>query len=406
MKSHNSKIDDGKIGFLGMIYFFSLPLIFFKGPFGILVSDFIGLIIIMNLFIKRKYLINRTMSIAFLLFLIGSTMGMFQSPDITRSIKGIAQQSLVIFMLYPIMKNYVKSELTLKTVLTYYKNGVLLVSVFIVLFFWFNIDIGIVDTAFARSRTIIGDTGPNVVARLISIGALISLYFTQHNKSRKNRFKYYIEFIIMTYGVFSTASVSGLLILGFGTIWILYRYNLKKDSRNIKRLILILALAVFIGIFSYNRYDFVRYEVDRAVQRASFTFSLEEGYKLASPQNTRLSLLSGFTNDLAKHWLFGVGYSNSNYLAEKTIHFPLVAALVEVGIIGFIGVFLMYSYPIYKVYTRKKMVRWDLTSILAFLIIAGDMIQPNPNYRFTWFAILLPLVITKNLNQDYCEVKK
>ncbi|MDN6162239.1 MAG: hypothetical protein L0I79_05650, partial [Atopostipes sp.] len=82
-----------------------------------------------------------------------------------------------------------------------------------------------------------------------------------------------------------------------------------------------------------------------------------------------------------------------NYLVGTVIHFPLLAALVEIGLIGFFGILIMYFYPIYMIFKRKRIVRWDVTSVLSVLIILGDMIQPNPNYRFTWFAILLPVVI-------------
>lgn len=374
---------------------------FLKIPVGILVSDLIGLLIIANLIINKRYKINKVIIIAFSFFLFGGFLGMFQSPDIVRSLKGIIQQALVIFMLYPVMKNYIKDDLSFNKVLIYYKNGVLFLSILIVLYYIFNIDIGVVSTAYARSRTIIGDTGPNVVARILVIGALITLYFTQIRSIEKNKYKLYIEFLIISFGVFSTASVSGVLLLTIGVVWVLYRYNLKRDTKNIKRLFLFFLLGILIIIFSYNQYDIVRVKIDNTLQRVNIAFFTYDDIK----SNNRVLLLTGFTEYIGRYWIFGIGYSNSNYLAEKTIHFPLIAAIVEVGIIGFMGVFIMYFYPIYRIFKGRKTVQFDIATILSVLIIIGDMIQPNPNYRSTWFAILLPLMLIKTYHKEVFEVK-
>lgn len=406
MDLFDSKIDNVKLGFLGTLYFFTLPLIFLKIPSGILVSDIVGIIIIVNLFMKRRYYMNRILFFSFLFFLIGSIFAMFQNPDIIRSVKGLLQQALVIFMLYPIMKYYIKNTSYLNKVLNLYKNGALLITLLIILYHFFSIDFGIVDTAFARSRTVIGDTGPNVVARILVIGALISLYFSQIIRNENFISRYYFEFVALIYGVFSTASVSGVLLLGIGTLLVLYRYNLKKDYKNIKRILALSSLGVTMFLFLYNKLAFVQYEVARFRERFFSTFRFEDGLASSFSSNTRLTLLSSFMDNIDKYFIFGIGYNNSNYISYQTIHFPLVAALVEIGIIGFIGVLLMYSYPIYKVFTNCKISRWNISSILAILIILGDMIQPNPNYRFTWFAILLPLISIDKYRFRDKEVKQ
>lgn len=405
MKSFNYKINDGKLGILGGMYFFTLPLIFIKTPFEVQVSDLIGLVIVINLLIKQRFFMNRIMSIGFFLFFIGAIFGMFQSPDIIRNVKGITQQALVIFMLYPVMSYYITNNYRLNSVLRLYKNGALLLAILIILYHFFNLDFGVVDTAFAKSRTIIGDTGPNVVARIFVIGSMISLYFSQTMMKRNTTWKYYVEFLLMVYGVFSTASVSGVILLEIGSLMVLYRYNFKKDYRNQKRVLIISSIGMIVFTYMYNKLAFVQYEVMRFSERFSSTFSINNSVSSSFSSNTRLALLDGFTNNIDKYLIFGIGYNNSNYIFHQTIHFPLVAAIIEIGIVGFLGVLVMYLYPMYRIIIRDKLTRWNITSILSVLIFLGDMIQPNPNYRFTWFAILLPIVSIYNSKNHPNEVK-
>lgn len=379
-----------RLDLLGRLYFFSLPLTFITLPGGLLFSDLIGIILVVKMMFKNKYRVGLPLLIAFYFFLMGSLLGMIRSPDDLRSVKSIIQQTLVILVLYPVMKNYLNDCSNLKKVLNVYKNGVLILAFFIISFYLSGNTFGITNTVFASSRIAIGGTGPNVIARVLVIGALITLYFSQVGFKYRSSVIWYLQFFVISFGILTTLSISGILLWVIGSIWLLYVYNSKKNIKNFSRLLVIGGAGLLVMIFLYMRVDFIQDEIEMVLQRVNSAVGVNFHSIM---NNTRLILLRDFLDYLGDYWILGVGYSNSNYLVGTVIHFPLLAALVEIGLIGFFGILIMYFYPIYMIFKRKRIVRWDVTSVLSVLIILGDMIQPNPNYRFTWFAILLPVVI-------------
>ena len=124
----------------------------------------------------------------------------------------------------------------------------------------------------------------------------------------------------------------------------------------------------------------------------------EQQNKLIDDENTgysmhgRLSELSVIAENFFRYSLVGIGYGCSGYYTGVTIHFPLISAWVETGILGFASCCFLYGYPAWCAVKLLKRPDYAFFSIISLIMIAGDMVQPNPNYWFTWYAIFLPCI--------------
>lgn len=386
---HTAKLEEPNIyiGRMEALFFLSLGLPSLQIIANITLTDILGLLVFAKFLLKRKKVyIRMYLLVTALLFYIGALLGLANSNDIIRSFTGILHHSFIMILLPIILFQTTGSQEALKQVLSWYLYGAFISVGFVLIFIFFGYGFGIVDTVFLTGRVTLTTYGPNVVARLFCIAALITLdrVFEQKRKSAMllELFKYFL----FIFGLFTTVSSSGIGLTAVGSVMI-FCYHLRANIRKrYFQIFVILSLFIIIGVALTNNYTFNQ-QIDKLIFRELTLNSYDQG-----GLHNRLAQLEGITELLIQYWFFGVGYACSSYETGITIHFPLIASFVETGIFGFISCLLLYAYPWICVLKKPHRKRFSMIGIVMLVIFVGDMIQPNPNYRFTWMALFMPCI--------------
>lgn len=362
------------------IFFFLLPIAFLRGPFEVPYSDILGFGLFIVYLLKGKPVIRKSLLFSLLLFWLGATLALFRNQDLATSLKGMIHHTIIILILPVVIFGAIDSEEKILTALKCYIFGTLVDALLVVGYVIFNMDSRFVGSVFLTSRVTIV-YGPNVTARLFCIAALAALYFVLNSDRAKQRIFYLGAFLLFVFCVMTTVSVSGVFLLVVGSVVVLMRFTAGRYRKNIARVLMGIFCMMIIALILYVCIPSIHVQIDKMAFR--ILTNREEGNLL----HGRTDFFPLFFQNFHEYLIAGIGYSCSYYVYGKTIHFPFFAALVEVGIFGFASLMILYCYPIFCIFKRERYRRWDISAIIAMVILCGDMIQPNPNYRFSWFAI-------------------
>ena len=343
-----------------------------------------AVILLIYEFCTGNYRIDRYAVVVLAFFTLGEAMALFKCPDLVRTLKSSVEKYFVILILYPLMLTTIDTEHKRTQACNCFKYGCLISAVFVWISYFTTIRIGFISSGFKTHRLILSGYGPNVVARLFCIGSLIALYQAQTSEKKRTRVIRYIEFIIIGFAVISTISMSGIILFLLGTIVIYCTYNNAFKRNGLLQVFLVVCIAAIAGLYLYMNVDQIRTIADNYLFRVNVVNQNDV-------TNGRMEGLIAAYNEGSSYCLFGLGYGCSHYLAGKTIHFPLIAALPETGLFGFISVVCQYGTLLHRDLSNLRY-NSDFYAILSVLIMIGDMIQPNPNYLFTWFAIIIGAV--------------
>lgn len=382
-----------------MAFFFLLAMPFIKYSLVLTGAALIGIpIAFYGLFISQKYKIDNYLIWVVGFYLIGELLALFSTPDLGRTMRYSIEKLLVLLVLYPIMKNTITSNEKQTCIANVYKMGCLISALFVWISSIAHIRIGFISDAFQTHRLIFAGYGPNVSTRLFCIGSLIALYEAQKN-SGKQMVLNYLEYILISFAAISTVSMSGLIIFAVGSVGTFLMFNRGVKRYGVIKIIIVTAFIVCVVVLAYHKVEIITQIINK------FLYRLNANQDDIS--NGRLEVLSDFWSHFSNHWMVGIGYGCSYHLVGRTIHFPIIASLVEIGIFGFASVLIQYGYPIVNLIayhnSNKKL---DFFSFLSIMIIIGDMIQPNPNYLFTWFAIFLGMIRVNNAqNRKHSDAK-
>lgn len=382
-----SRKNNGKFPLYISAFYILLGIPFLNVSLVLTFAAVLGVFIALYSIITGKYRINRYMLIVGGLYFFGELLAIISNcPDIGRTLRYTVEKGLVLLVLYPIMSSSINTENKRYMACNLFKTGCLISALFVWIAYFTSIPISFISTAFRTQRLIFADYGPNVIARLFCIGSLIALYQAQIELGRKKLF-HYAEYIVIGFATVSTISMAGIILFVSGSLVVFCMYNKGIKRFGVVKFIAILICIIICGVLAYFNVSAVRTNVDKYLYRANLNQD--------DISNGRLEVLKGFDEHLLKYWLLGAGYACSNYVVGRTIHFPIIAAMIEIGIFGFISVLYQYGSVTmrdFRMLWLKKKFRFY--SVLSLLIIIGDMVQPNPNYLFTWFAIFIGAVRT------------
>jgi O-antigen ligase len=265
--------------------------------------------------------------------------------------------------------------------------GALVSSGIIITYFITGYSFGIVEEIFLTNRITLTSYGPNVVSRLFCIAALIT-YSKIFKQSRLRSISIEIlKFIIFTFCIITTVSTAGVVMTIIGALIIHYKNIISKKTFITSITLLIIAILFALYIFDNS---FMQQQIDKFILRELIN---AEDYDF----HGRLIPLDDLISYIIPNFIIGCGYACSNILVGRTIHFPFISALVETGILGLISILMLYAYPwICILKKQEKGKRLNVINAIMFVVFLGDMIQPNPNYRFTWMMIILPCISLYN----------
>lgn len=387
MRIKNGSIDTGTFPLPVAAFYVLLGMPFLNITSVLTFAAILGTVIAFWGLITGKYRIDKYMLAVLGLYVVGEALALVNCPDKGRTLRYTVEKGLVLLALYPIMANTLKGPGKWLRACELYKDGCLISALFVWIAYFTGLRISFISTAFSANRLMFANFGPNVAARLFCIGALIAFYKAQIEEGRR-KLRAYAEYAVIGFALATTISMSGILLLALGTVVIFGAYNKGvKRFGVVKYVAVILALCV-AAVLAYRFIGAVSAQVDKLIFRARANQS--------DISNGRLDFLDGFGSHVLRYWLFGVGYACSNYVVGMTIHFPIIAAIVEIGVFGFFSV--LYQYGAVALRNVNGILfggRERFPAFLSLLILLGDMVQPNPNYLFTWFAIFLGMVYTK-----------
>lgn len=393
-KMKTEKADRLKL--LPSLFYITLPMPFLRLNGSVPVAAIIGLVICIICILKRRFFVDNYMVFVLFFFAIGEALALTNGINTSKTITYTLQKFIIVLTIYPTIMITLKDPRSIRLGVSYFKYGCLFVIIISLIAYVFRVNISFVATKYATGRLIIAGMGPNVIARLFCIGALIALYQAQVTKGREHIINY-IEFVICSLGILATISVSGFLLLFVGSIFIYLKFNEGVHKFGILKVIFILVLFCLLLVLLYHNVPFVQTQVQKLLLRAETNRMLDninEGFSL----HGRLSGLENYAQNAIRYCIAGVGYGNSSFLAGKTIHFPILAALVETGLFGLISCAYMYGFAFFASIKLLKNSSFAFYGILSITIILGDMVQPNPNYVFTWFAIFLSICAYRIMN--------
>ena len=371
------------------LFFFLLPLPFIRITGFLSGTVVLALLISVIRIIRRTYRFDRYMCIVLIFFTMGEVLALMNCTDVLKTFSFSAQKMIVLLLIYPTMKYYLSDDYSLVKGITLYKDGCIVASVVALLSYILKIHIPFVSTKYATGRLIIAGLGPNVIARLFCVGAIIALYQAQIS-SGKRKALLYVEYTTIVLVILATVSTSGIGLLVLGSSLIYYRYNEGIRKIGFVKLVSVVSMLIIVLIIAYQRIPYIQIQIQKLIarERANQLLDTERsGYSLHS----RTAGLQDYGTHVLEYWFAGVGYGLSSVLNEKTIHFPILASLVETGVFGLISCCYMYISPFSRSIQMWKSKKYTVYGIITITVILGDMVQPNPNYVFTWFAIFLSM---------------
>ena len=380
-KMHNSKRKD--LLFFIFLFSVSLPFSFVKIFNSIYWIDIFIIFLIFISVIKKNYHLKIHTYLFFnsLLFILSALLSLSKCDNISSSLTQMLQHLIILLPLPVVMRLFLTCSDDIQKSMKFYIAASTILAFLIIISSIIKINIPIISTKFATERIIISNFGPNVIARLFLIAALFAFYFVVREKN-SIRIAYFIVFLINSYGVVSTISIAGIILLTIGIVWIFVKYTRLPSLKSITRSVGSLLLLLIITSVLYNYHTNIKIIVDKIIYRELANRQTEE-YDF----HGRVVVIDNLDTALFDNFLIGIGYGQSAKIAGQTIHFPLISSYFETGILGLVSMVGLYFYPVWHIFKRKKI---DILSIVAILIFCGDMIQPNPNYRFTWYALYLP----------------
>jgi len=125
--------------------------------------------------------------------------------------------------------------------------------------------------------------------------------------------------------------------------------------------------------------------------------------------NTRLRYYKFGVKDFFKNPFIGYGLGNfkiisverdkeniNSYIVPYTMHNDFLEVAVELGIVGLILFVLIFTYPLYLIFKRFKILNFNSVHIILLLSISVYLIDSNLNFPFTRSVSLFYLALILN----------
>lgn len=376
------------LSFLGYLFFALLPLPFIKVNDTFTGASILGIVLCGVYVLHEQYYVNKYMMLVTLLFVCGELLSITICTDISKTLIYTIQKLIVVLVVYPLMRKMLKTPQSLLASISTYRFTCVAIAVVALFTYIVHANISFIGTKYSMQRLTITGLGPNVIARLFCVGAFIALYEAQIKKSFEEKFLSYMQYIVLVLAIAVTLSTSGIILLVLGTLLIYLSYNEGVRKIGIVKLLIVIAVVLIVFIAVYHKIEFVHSQVTKLIIRELSKISMDAesgGFSL----HGRMEGLENYWSNAVQYLFIGVGYGCSSVINGVTIHFPILASLLETGILGFASCLLLYGHPlksIYEIWNNKNI---RIYGIISLVILIGDMVQPNPNYIFTWFAIFL-----------------
>ncbi len=371
-----------------VLFFVSLGMPFIQLTSVLTGAAIISLLVVIYLYVVvKKVRTDIYISFVLILFVYGEVLALYNCPDLIKTFVFSGQKLMVLLLLYPAMKYYISDDIEQHEAFRLYCFGCMITGAFVLMSGIFHVSVPFVGYAYKTGRVVLSEFGPNVTARLFCIAAVYMLYRAQVTK-KGEKLRCYLVWLMLSLCLGMTLSISGILLYAIGIVAVYLIFNKGIQKYGIIKLLIIIMFGAAFIYMAYLRIEVFRSLVERVIIRITMTNTNDD------ISNGRFDGLNNFFELLPKHFLTGIGYGCSSVVSAsgKTIHFPILAAIIETGIFGFISCVILYGVPAFRnIYILIQKRGKNIFCIISLLMILGDMIQPNPNYLFTFFAVFISM---------------
>jgi len=258
---------------------------------------------------------------------------------------------------------------------------------------------------FASNAKIVGVfPNRNVTAAIYLIQLPFLIYLIKESTNRAIKIVGFILGVLVMYILFLLASrtsyvVMAALIMITLVIFIIRRNKMSNVTTSIlgylTMLILVGYIATTITLGSDNETNMIK-----RIQTIDYS---------ETSTNTRLRYYKFGVKDFFKNPFIGYGLGNfkiisverdkeniNSYIVPYTMHNDFLEVAVELGIVGLILFVLIFTYPLYLIFKRFKILNFNSVHIILLLSISVYLIDSNLNFPFTRSVSLFYLALILN----------
>ena len=349
-----------------------------------------------------------------LLIILGGVISSLNSFYPADSLK-VLLKIFYVFSLLPILVMKIIDDNKVKKVLNAIIIGITFSSCVAIIDSVFGLRIGPSFAINAESTIAYGAAGryagvamhPNIQGNFIAVCLpIIAEFLHSYNKTPKLFLVYLSAFIICSYALILTGSISSLLaaIIGLSIIFVV------RQGTSIKRrIIAILGYEIIVGLMLLSVitgfYENIYHE---ALSLASDNPNISRVMNVT--YSSRMDANRYALREIMTHPMIGVGFDNEtldqfapigNSGDPSGVHNPIIRSWLAGGLLAFIGYILFYyftlktSLTVIIRYLRCSIKPWLLgLSGAAVTFFIFDMAQPSTHMRITWiiFFILYSLL--------------
>ncbi len=346
---------------------------------------------LINIFIRKEYkrFTTNIFNIPMIILSIGFSFSVINAHYVGESFTSILQV-IFIFILSYVALSYSKinENLILSTTIV---TSVIVVLLSAFSFYGIDLSYGMamLETGWGGRYTF-GENEPNIAARLILQSTPIFLLIVIFNRNWLFKSMSILLFALSLYIIIVTASRSAILIFTLGVMT--YLFFLEKMKIPLFKQLLLGITSVVLVVVLFSDFGSIE-QFQRPIERYSTIFDINNSPSSLQRYNV-IQLAFDYINNSP---IIGVGFENSSYLTGVVAHNPLILMWFENGILGLLGFASIYGILIYYIVRSYQYSFFGDPYLMAFSVIAimmvfGDMFMANSYKRFLWLPSLLLIV--------------
>tara|TARA_X000000368_G_scaffold121384_2_gene95178 strand:- start:11284 stop:12567 length:1284 start_codon:yes stop_codon:yes gene_type:complete len=259
---------------------------------------------------------------------------------------------------------------------------------------------------FAQNSLIVGVfPNRNVTAAIYLIQLPFLIYLIKESTNRAIKIVGFILGFSVMFILFLLASRTSYVVMAALIIIALVIFIIRRDKiSNVTTSILgYLTMLILLGYIATTITLGSNNEANMIKRMQTIDYS-------ETSTNTRVRYYTFGVKDFFKNPLIGYGLGNfkiisverdkeniNSYVVPYTMHNDFLEVAVELGIVGLILFVLIFTYPLYLIFKRFKILNFNSVHIILLLSISVYLIDSNLNFPFTRSVSLFYLALILNL---------
>ena len=250
-----------------------------------------------------------------------------------------------------------------------------------------------IKKGWGMNRFSYGTMEPNITARIMAQNIPIVLFLITNNQKGFFKFFNFSLLLLLLSIIILTASRSGLLIVISGFLFY-FIFNFKLTGKYNIFKYLFISFSILCLVFTlYTIYP-------NFFEQAFNRYSTIIDYNVSASSKERLFVLDQSLDMINASPIIGKGMGNSANLTGTVVHNPIIISWLENGFLGFIGFFSIYTILAYYIVISYKNKFFNdkmlmVLSIIAIMMILGDMFMANSYKRSLWVPTIMFIVYSK-----------